>query len=260
MTTPAPGRTGATRDIGAVRDGRRKRFPLWLLLLLLLLLLAVVAGILIAVFAGGGTKHKGAAAAAAPLVTAPAAAGATTTSVSPPVTPATALTPATAITPTTPTSAPSADVSAAPDITPSAVAAIPAALKGGFVGGGTVRPVPAAGAFAAGDTEGTVLFAENSAALTAYARTVIADAAKVIKADRPPAIVVSGYTDEIAGQPANLTLSATRATAVLTALKADVGPGPTSFSTKDHGENDPIASNSTAAGRQKNRRATITTD
>ena len=252
MTSPDPGRTGATRDTGAVLDRRKRRFPLWLLFLGLLLLL-IVTGILLAALSGG-SKAK-----VATVLPAPVTGTSATVAATPPLGDTTTATTGTA--PTADAGNAVVPSTAAGSASPATPAPAPVAQPhGGLVGGGTVKPVPAAGSFAAGDTEGTVLFAENSAALTDYARTVIADAAKAIKASRPSVIVVSGYTDEIAGQPANLKLSSQRATAVLTALKADVGPGPTAYSTKDHGERDPIATNTTAGGRQQNRRATITTD
>lgn len=131
---------------------------------------------------------------------------------------------------------------------------------GGLVGGGNVKAAQATGPFVAVTGYGTVLFAENSATLTANARKVIAEAAVDIKYFRPAKVILTGYTDKVAGQPLNAKLSKQRAQAVLSAVHNAVGPGRTAYSFKAKGESDPIAPNATGAGRQDNRRVTITSD
>lgn len=126
------------------------------------------------------------------------------------------------------------------------------------MGGGAVTSRPATGALAVAGGVGTVLFAEGSAALSAPAEQVISAAAQSITSNHSATVVVTGYTDKVAGQPVNEKLSQQRADAVIAALRTAVGPGSTTYTAAAKGENDPVGSNDTAEGRQVNRRATIT--
>ncbi len=252
MSTPSrPGRTGAVRD-----EPRRKKGLLWALLgLLALLLLALLLYLLLR-----GNDKKPAAAVVPGPATTTATTGAleTTQAPVPSDTPLPSDTPVPSDAPVPPTDSTTA-VPPTPPPTPGAPSAVPpAGAPGGLVGGGTVAPVPATGALARADAVGTVLFAESSAQLTDQARAVISDAAARIKATKPSAVTVTGYTDKIAGQPINERLSQQRADAVVAALKADVGSGTSTYTASAKGESDPVASNDTATGRQQNRRATIT--
>ncbi len=103
-----------------------------------------------------------------------------------------------------------------------------------------------------------MLFASGSAELDANARQVIAAAATRIKSLHPSQVKVTGYTDVVGGQPVNDTLSLRRANAVAAVLRADLG-STTPVTATARGEQDAVASNATAAGRQQNRRAFITT-
>ncbi len=115
-----------------------------------------------------------------------------------------------------------------------------------------------AGSAAAGTAQGTVLFASDSAALDANARQVLAAAAARIKAQHPSKVTVTGYTDVVGGQPTNNGLSLQRAEAVASVLRTELGSTPP-VTAAAKGQADPVASNSTADGRQQNRRASITT-
>ncbi len=252
---PAPDRTGAV----AAKTDRRRR-PAWLLPLLGLLALVLLALALYALL--HHSSKKAAARAVAPVA---------------PVSPSAA--------------------SSAPGLTPSpspsaaAGSAFPGAGAGGaggtavsgagsaaggaaLVGGGGVAARPAtgieagtasgssaakgAGAAGAGTAQGTVLFASDSAALDVGARQVIAEAAARIKAQHPAKVTVTGYTDVVGGQPTNTGLSLRRANAVAAALRADLGATPP-VTAAAKGQADPVAPNTTAGGRQQNRRASITT-
>ena len=126
-----------------------------------------------------------------------------------------------------------------------------------LVGGAGVAPTAqrnAPGGRQAG-TAGTVLFAENSATVDAQGRRVVANAASALKAAGVTSVLVLGYTDVIAGTPVNVPLSKQRAEAVADLLRKAL-PG-VSVTAVGRGEKDPVAGNSSDAGRQHNRRAVI---
>lgn len=67
-------------------------------------------------------------------------------------------------------------------------------------------------------------------------------------------MVIEGHTDNVGGKSYNLTLSTRRAEAVRTYIIEQFGVKQTHLTAKGYGMSKPIASNKTAAGRQKNRR------
>jgi outer membrane protein OmpA-like peptidoglycan-associated protein len=136
-------------------------------------------------------------------------------------------------------------------------ASVAGTLPYGLVGGGGVVPRRATGKLAIGGAVGQVLFAENGTALDSYARTVIGNAALTIRARHLGVVVVIGYTDAIGSAPANAGLARRRAAAVLRALRQRLGPEPMRYRVQARGQTTPVASNSTAAGRQLNRRVLI---
>jgi len=69
---------------------------------------------------------------------------------------------------------------------------------------------------------------------------------------------VTGYTDQLGGDPRNTDLSQQRADTVAAALRTALGAGGPTVTTAAGGETHPVASNASEAGRQLNRRATIT--
>ena len=252
---PRPDRTGAV----AAGGGRRRR-PVWLWLLLLLIALALLAWLLYTLLHDSNDDNT-----AAPGDSATATA-------SPNASPSTA--PG-----TTATSTPSAADTSGPSAVDTALPSTGGSQSeygAALVGGGGVPALAATGTGAAEASEsgtqsdsgsvdpaatgpqGTVLFASDSAALDANAQKVIAAAAVRIAALHPTTVTVTGYTDVVGGQPANSTLSQQRADAVATQLrKALTGTGTEVVATAK-GEQNPVAPNSTAAGRQQNRRAAIT--
>lgn len=103
-----------------------------------------------------------------------------------------------------------------------------------------------------------VLFAKNSATLTAKGVATVATAAAKIKdSEAGTALTVTGHADSDAADDYNLALSERRAKAVAAALTKALGSG-YSITTVGKGETEPIASNATPAGKAKNRRVSIT--
>ena len=103
-----------------------------------------------------------------------------------------------------------------------------------------------------------VLFAKDSATLTAKGERTVAEAAAQIKATRPgTALTVTGHADSDASDAYNLALSQKRAKAVAASLTQALGGG-YPIKAIGKGESEPIASNETAAGKAKNRRVSIT--
>ena len=128
--------------------------------------------------------------------------------------------------------------------------------SGALVGGGGSAPRSLTGKAADADVAGTVLFAEDSAALDPAARRVVAQAAAALEAAGVKDVEVAGYPDVVAGQPVTQPRSEQRASAVARALQALLGKGVT-VTSKGYAEADPVASNATEAGRAQNRRAVI---
>lgn len=67
-------------------------------------------------------------------------------------------------------------------------------------------------------------------------------------------MVIEGHTDNVGGKDYNMNLSARRAEAVRAYIIQHFGVEKTRLTSKGYGMSKPIASNKTAAGRQKNRR------
>ncbi|HEY3529112.1 MAG TPA: OmpA family protein [Nocardioides sp.] len=103
-------------------------------------------------------------------------------------------------------------------------------------------------------------FGFNSAELSQKAKAAIADVAQQVRKNRLTGkIYVDGYTDNLGSATYGLDLSQKRANAVSNYLRSQlVGVSGISIVSIGHGEADPVKSNSTAAGRQANRRVTIT--
>lgn len=103
-------------------------------------------------------------------------------------------------------------------------------------------------------------FGFNSAVLSPQAKAAIQRVAgQVRRAGLAGTIYVDGYTDNLGSSAYGMVLSQRRADAVSNYLGSQlVGVSGLSIVSVGHGEADPIASNATAAGRQANRRVTIT--
>lgn len=103
-----------------------------------------------------------------------------------------------------------------------------------------------------------VLFALNKARLSNKAKSILADVARDIDKSKVGTINVDGYTDNSGNDSINNPLSRRRAEAVAAELKKLVTRSGVTYKTAGHGSSDPVATNGSAAGRQKNRRVTVT--
>jgi outer membrane protein OmpA-like peptidoglycan-associated protein len=95
-----------------------------------------------------------------------------------------------------------------------------------------------------------VLFEFDSSRLTPSARRTIADIRDVLRDYRGRKVTVEGHTDSVGSDEYNERLSYARARAVADQLGGDV-------EVRGFGERRPIASNSTADGRARNRRVEV---
>lgn len=110
-----------------------------------------------------------------------------------------------------------------------------------------------------GSVEMTVLFEFDKANVTNYYRNCVEKVAAFMKAYPGVTAQIEGHTDYIGTEEYNMKLSKRRAEAVKRVL-SDFGVETTRLQTYWYGETQPISDNTTAKGRQLNRRAiTITT-
>jgi outer membrane protein OmpA-like peptidoglycan-associated protein len=101
-------------------------------------------------------------------------------------------------------------------------------------------------------------FDKGSAVLSADAKAAIAQIADAVRAaGLEGTIAVHGYTDNVGSAKSGMELSKLRAQAVAKSLRNALGSYSIAISAFWHGEDDPIASNDTEAGRKQNRRVTI---
>ena len=105
-----------------------------------------------------------------------------------------------------------------------------------------------------------VLFDSGQANLKPAGLPLLAEIANLLNVDRTHPIVVEGHTDNVpissAQYPSNWELSTARATTVVRYLISQ-GVDRNRLSAAGYADLHPIASNATAAGRQKNRRVEI---
>lgn len=101
-----------------------------------------------------------------------------------------------------------------------------------------------------------VKFDFNSAELTSGARTILDRIAQALVQYPDVNIEVAGYTDSVGNDAYNLRLSQARANAVRDYLISK-GVAASRLSAKGYGEADPIASNDTEEGRERNRRVVL---
>jgi outer membrane protein OmpA-like peptidoglycan-associated protein len=105
-------------------------------------------------------------------------------------------------------------------------------------------------------TMGDVLFATGRAELQPGAQRNIDQLASVLKQHPERRVMVEGFTDSVGRAESNLALSQRRADAFRNALTA-AGLPADRIEVQAHGEQYPVASNATPAGRQQNRRVEV---
>jgi SH3 domain-containing YSC84-like protein 1 len=105
-------------------------------------------------------------------------------------------------------------------------------------------------------TLSNVHFKTGSAELTPDSKRALDEALTALKEHPDWKIRVEGFTDNQGSKEANLKLSSERAEAVVKRL-ADHGIDRSRLSAKGYGDARPVASNSTAEGRAKNRRVEL---
>jgi OOP family OmpA-OmpF porin len=103
----------------------------------------------------------------------------------------------------------------------------------------------------------TVSFETGSAAITKAGQAVLKSLLKPLIAAGTQRVVVGGYTDNVGAAKSNLALSLARAHSVVTWLTKH-GVPKSRLIAKGYGEANPIAPNTTEAGRRKNRRIEFT--
>ncbi|MBI5472684.1 MAG: OmpA family protein [Ignavibacteriae bacterium] len=101
-----------------------------------------------------------------------------------------------------------------------------------------------------------LLFRTNSARLSPAAETNIRELARILQKYDDTDILVEGHTDSVGADSYNQDLSEERADAVSNFAKG-LGVKGARFTTVGYGETQPVTSNSSAEGRQKNRRVEI---
>jgi OmpA-OmpF porin, OOP family len=99
-------------------------------------------------------------------------------------------------------------------------------------------------------------FETGSTSLTARSRAQIADIARILSAYPRANVQIAGYTDNTGSESDNLALSLGRAEAVMNALREN-GAAAANLTAEGFGSQNPIADNSTEAGRARNRRVTL---
>jgi outer membrane protein OmpA-like peptidoglycan-associated protein len=111
------------------------------------------------------------------------------------------------------------------------------------------------------DLKQGAFFASNTTVLTAQAKKDIDSCLSDLKGDPDGTtsllFVVAGYTDNVGGEKYNYELGRLRADNVATYLTTQKKVDPANLAVYSFGESSPIAENTTAAGRAKNRRVEI---
>ena len=106
----------------------------------------------------------------------------------------------------------------------------------------------------------SVTFATNSATIQPRFQSALNDVASVLREGNTAgqlALVIHGHTDNTGNDSINIPLSQNRANSVLNYLSSQ-GISSSRMSARGYGSTSPIANNSSAAGREQNRRVEIT--
>ncbi|CDF80966.1 OmpA/MotB family protein [Formosa agariphila KMM 3901] len=110
--------------------------------------------------------------------------------------------------------------------------------------------------------ENKLLFSSGSWAVGTEGRRAVEQLGSVLSVNPDIAVLIEGHTDDVPykgnGQlSGNWDLSTKRATAIVNILRENKGINPENLTAAGRGEYAPIASNSTAEGRAKNRRIEV---
>ena len=106
-----------------------------------------------------------------------------------------------------------------------------------------------------------MLYKSGSYEINARAAQTLSKIAKIIKDYKDYDVLIEGNTDNVPISKTNIRnnwdLSALRASSVVQALQNDYGVDPKRLTAGGRGEYNPIASNDTEVGKQRNRRTQI---
>ncbi|MEY2623704.1 MAG: hypothetical protein RLZZ101_939 [Pseudomonadota bacterium] len=130
---------------------------------------------------------------------------------------------------------------------------------------GWLAPKPAAAPAAAASKvtqkkitlQADTLFDFDKSTLKSAGVATLNKLAQDIKKMKLEVVIIVGYTDSVGTDAYNIALGQRRANAVKAFLTNDGGVEATRVYTESKGKADPVASNATAEGRAKNRRAVI---
>jgi outer membrane protein OmpA-like peptidoglycan-associated protein len=102
-----------------------------------------------------------------------------------------------------------------------------------------------------------IYFDFNSAAIKPESEAVLREIADVMRRNPGWKLSVSGHTDNIGGDPANILLSQRRAAAVKNALLTRFQIASDRLETSGYGAASPVETNATLEGRARNRRVEL---
>jgi OOP family OmpA-OmpF porin len=102
-----------------------------------------------------------------------------------------------------------------------------------------------------------ITFESGSAVITAEGRAILDEAVAVLASSVGVVVEVGGHTDSVGGAASNQRLSQSRAEAVVAYL-VEEGGDPSILTAAGYGEEQPVADNGTAEGREQNRRIEFT--
>lgn len=107
-------------------------------------------------------------------------------------------------------------------------------------------------------TTTAILFDVNTAAIQPLSYGVIREIAMVMQENKALRLKITGHTDGDGSDNANMELSKRRADAIKKALEEQYGITAARLETEGKGESAPVADNSTAEGKSRNRRVEFT--
>ncbi|MGY4879702.1 OmpA family protein [Vreelandella aquamarina] len=128
---------------------------------------------------------------------------------------------------------------------------------GGETPGADIDAVGAIGSLQHIALDSAVLFNTGKYQLKPQASEAIDEAMANIDSAQLQSVVVAGHTDAVGSAESNQVLSENRARSVAGYLMENAGIPEDRMRIEAHGESDPVASNETAEGREKNRRVEL---